>query len=327
MSSPPAVRIPVKKVWVLPPDEFGHRYVMALFKDRGETMVAQLGIVGQLGGDTALADYEAGRPVYIRRRGGQKQDWSPGAELGGASAPPSRKRGVIRAYHQVGTDAVPGDDRALLLDRILEEGFVSPATERVKRAEMEEECFGDAYVEPLDIRFQHASREGLRALREMARDVIGRLPEEGTTHTLFNCVDLLAGDLGRIFLSLGNWYQGIPNGLVYDARDLLMRGARFRYEDFLRDFGEAAEDAAGIEYDSLEEARQAVERALDHVIEEQSRSGKEGAGDLESFVSASHGQVGHSEIVWDGRLPTDLALEVWMEGKKLGRRERRRQGR
>jgi len=223
MSSPPAVRIPVKKVWVLPPDEFGHRYVMALFKDRGETMVAQLGIVGQLGGDTALADYEAGRPVYIRRRGGQKQDWSPGAELGGASAPPSRKRGVIRAYHQVGTDAVPGDDRALLLDRILEEGFVSPATERVKRAEMEEECFGDAYVEPLDIRFQHASREGLRALREMARDVIGRLPEEGTTHTLFNCVDLLAGDLGRIFLSLGNWYQGIPNGLPVQPRNAGIR--------------------------------------------------------------------------------------------------------
>ena len=319
------VRIPVDKVWVLPPDEFGDRAVMALFKDRGERLVAQLGILGQLGGDLALRDWKEGKPVYIRRKGGTKQDWQPGISLEGGSPGTRRPGKVIRAYHQVGTDAMTGDDRAYLLDRILEEGFVRPATERVKRSEMEEECFGDAYVEPLDVRFQQASAEGLRALQEMARDVIGRLPREGTTHTLFNCVDLLAGDLGRIFLSLGDWYQRIPNGLVYDARELLLLGARFRYEDFLRDFGQTIEDAAAIEYDSVEEARRSIERALGHVIGEQSRSGKEGAGDLESFVSASRGQVGHSEIVWEGRLPTDLALEVWMEGKKLGRRKRTRQ--
>lgn len=71
------VKILVQSLKVVPADEGGRPEVIALFRDRGEMMVAHMGPIGEPSVDRMLAEFEAGRPVYIRRSGGRKQDWSP----------------------------------------------------------------------------------------------------------------------------------------------------------------------------------------------------------------------------------------------------------
>lgn len=71
------VKILVQSLKVVPPDEGGRPEVIAIFRDMGEMRVAHMGPVGEPSIDRMLADYEAGRPVYIRRSGGRKQDWNP----------------------------------------------------------------------------------------------------------------------------------------------------------------------------------------------------------------------------------------------------------
>jgi hypothetical protein len=230
---------------------------------------------------------------------------------------------VIKAYHQVGTDAMRSKERAELFDHILQIGAVLPAIERVKRREMENECFTDeSMVEPIRHRFKSATGKAMDALEEMAKEIIDRLPEEGTTHTLFNCTDLLAGDMGRIFLSIGGWYTGFKNGFVYDAGDLLMRGARFRPVDFLGHFDAAIREAVKHGYKTVTEARGVIESMIYGEIADRSYTGKEGLDDLEDCLAGAGDYQDNrgcrsGEITWGGRLPVKWALEAWRKGKKV----------
>jgi len=223
-------------------------------------------------------------------------------------------RGVsrhIKAYHQVGTDSMTSQARAKLLERIIELGAVVPATERVQRREMHEECFGDAEDFNIYGRFRGATPNALRAIEDMARERVDRLPANGMRHTLFTCVDVLAGDLGRIFFTIGKWYA-IRNGLVFDAREPLMNGAQFRPEDLLRDFSDAITAAAKLEWPTVAEARGAIESMLQSVFEENTLTGDEGVLKLEDC-----GGCPQAEIAWEGPVPVDMAIEVWREGKRL----------
>jgi hypothetical protein len=231
---------------------------------------------------------------------------------------------MIKAYHQVGTDSMSSGKRAELFDRILKLGTILPAIERVQRREMKNECFSplESYGEPIWSKFQLATRKAMAAIEKMAKEVIEQLPEEGTTHTLFNCTDLLAGDLGRLFLSIGGWYTGFKNGFVYDAQDLLMRGAMFRPFDLLGHFNSAITEAAKLNYKTVGEARGVIESMIYGEIEDRSYTGKEGIDELDACIAGAGDYQDKpgcpsGEIVWEGRLPVSLATEAWRDEEQI----------
>lgn len=214
--------------------------------------------------------------------------------------------------------------RAELFDHILRLGTILPAIERVKRREMQDECFSPLEIHgaPIRHKFEGATRKAMAALEEMAQEVIDQLPEKGTTHTLFNCTDLLAGDLDRLFLSIGGWYTGFKNGFIYDAQDLLMRGARFRPFDLLGHFNSAITEAVKLNYKTVKEARGVIESMIDGEIQDRSYTGKEGLDDLDACLAGAgdyqdNPRCRRSEIVWEGRLPVSLAVEAWRNEEQV----------
>lgn len=101
----------------------------------------------------------------------------------------------------VGSDEWSPEERAGALDEILENRKILPASYRLDRSEMEIECFtGDDRGSTIEQKFEKASSKALIALKELAQDKIDGLPESGFTHSLFNCLDLIVGDLDLVFL-------------------------------------------------------------------------------------------------------------------------------
>lgn len=236
---------------------------------------------------------------------------------------------MIKAYHQVGTDAMSSEERAQLLNFILRVGTILPATHRVKRQEMVDECFEIKFesTDPIYRKFKDATPKAMKALEQMAREWVNRLPEEGTVHTLFTCTDLLAGDLDNIFLSVEGWHQAIDNGFVFDAEELLRNGAHFRYTDFLGRFSDAIEEAIKHDYPTVKEARWMIEGLLTGVLDDRATRGEEGIYDLRDCIAGAGDYEGargcyKGEVVWTGPLSVDLATEIWREGELLHRRRK-----
>jgi hypothetical protein len=219
----------------------------------------------------------------------------------------------IKAYHQVGGDDRTPAERKAFMDQILDLGRIVPAIERIQRREMYNECFTEEAQGSQDIAsFTAASEESRQALAEMAREKIALLPVEGSTHTMFNCMDLIAGDFERIFLSVADWYN-YANGFVFDAEGLLMGGASYRPRDLLGFYRFKVEQAAAFTYDSVEDARREFEQIIEDVRENNEFTGKE-AVTLLRVDCARGGCPG--EIVWPGSLPLGLAIEMWREGRR-----------
>ena len=220
---------------------------------------------------------------------------------------------LIKAFHQVGGDGKTPQERAAFLDQILKLGEIIPAIHRVKRSEMREECFGDAQGgQSIDSFEFHSSVEGRKAITIMANEKLALLPVDGTTHTMFNCLDLIAGDFERIFLSVGDWYN-FPNGFVFDAEELIKDGAAYRPRDLLGYYRERVEAVAELTYDSVEDARRAIGEAIEQVRYDHESTGKEALTLLRADCAAD-GCPG--EIVWPGSLPLGRAIEMWREGRK-----------
>lgn len=221
---------------------------------------------------------------------------------------------LIKAFHQVGGDDKTPAERKSFLEQILRIGQVIPAIERVQRQEMYNECFTEEAQggHSVDALRHGAGPEFRDALTLMAREKINLLPVEGTTHTMFNCMDLIAGDFERIFLSVSEWYN-FPNGFVFDAEQLIGDGATYRPRDILGYYGGALEVVGKLTYDSVEGARRAIEEAIEQVRYDHESAGKEAITLLRADCAAE-GCPG--EIVWPGSLPLGLAIEMWREGRK-----------
>lgn len=222
------------------------------------------------------------------------------------------KRTVIRAYHQVGGDDRRPQDRRRYMDRILADGSITPAVDRIRRSEMEAECFGDAQGSQDVASFTGASAEARAALTQMAQEKIAQLPRVGSTHTMFNCLDLIAGDFDMVFLAIGDWYT-YASGFVFDAEELLMSGALYRPADLLGFYRFKLEEAASLTYDSVEDARWEFEAIISNVKEDRQSTGKEAV----TLLRNDCGKSCPGEIVWPGSLPLGLAIEMWREGRKV----------
>lgn len=219
----------------------------------------------------------------------------------------------ILAYHQVGAEDWEPEEREEAVREIAEEGRILPASMRLDAGEMEAECFTDPERGgTIRERFRGASSKVIAALEEIARKKIAKLPDSGVTHSLFNCVDLVAGDLEVVFLTPGRWYS-VPTGFVFDAEELLRKGARFREEDMLGGYTGVIEGASDVRHASVAEARRYIERELADIHKYFESTGREG---IERMREA-RGEL--RELVWPGPLPLRLAVGAWIEDEDVTR--------
>jgi hypothetical protein len=229
---------------------------------------------------------------------------------------------MILAYHAVGTGRFEssGDfsmyPAAALFDKIAAEGVLWPASHRLQRAEMENRCFDPKHPrgQPFTEEFRLADPNALKALTQMARDVTRTLPVHGDPHTKFTCLDLLAGDLDLIFMTVDRWFGNIQNGFVFDAEELVRNGARVRSHDVIDDIHLAIDEVCHKPFKTVSGAKRSLSNAIHRAVSAATTSGEAA---LEEIAYCAQHPPCSAELVWRGPLTLDAAVEAWRDGVRI----------
>ena len=145
---------------------------------------------------------------------------------------------------------------------------------------------------------------------EKRQKEIAAVSSRETDETGLFCGDFLAGDAFSVFLSTG-WWGRIdenltPNGFVFDAEDLIRRGAVVR-GDLLSSYDYTIPEAAWLE-GSAASIRRQLERHLDELQKENELKGDAAITHLKKDPDE------WEELVFRGPIDLDLAVEMWDNG-------------
>lgn len=228
---------------------------------------------------------------------------------------------MIKAYHAIGTGVKTPDYREIqaeLFDKIAAQGSILPARYRLRRDEMRRRC-SPSKEEPGVGRelFEMCRSENpiaFQALSEMAEEVIQALPPHGDPGTKLSCLDLLAGDLDRIFLSVDRWFGNIENGFVFNAEDLIRNGAVARERDALDDIHNAIARACEKSFSTVAGARRSIQRGISLAVGRNTYRGSQAMAFLKECVERA---FCGAEVLWTGPLPLDAAIEAWRDGVRV----------
>lgn len=222
----------------------------------------------------------------------------------------ARKIGV-KAYHQVlGVNA---------LDRILEEGAILPGAFRLDPQWVEAQCAKG--IVRLTRPSPQDDPEAIRAINDQVAYAISELKQfqaergiTGATHpTQLECVDIMFGDAYRVFLSPHEFrFAGPDTGLVYDAYELVERGAVIRGLDFIRRYKEILDEVirGGGEYGWITHPGERMET----MVEDLHARELSDLGELDRFA-LNRDAASQAEVVWEGPLPVAWAIEVIRDGR------------
>jgi hypothetical protein len=236
---------------------------------------------------------------------------------------------MIKAYHRVSSNEA--------LKAILDAGQIVPAAYRLDPARIWDLC-----QEDVGRTFDMTSPAGL-AITELVEEAVAYfeamqrgLQVEKTSATALKCIDILSGDAGKVFLSPGTWSEagrglGWPlSGFVFDVETLIGNGALLRKWDFFSSYSvalkNAVESASGLPANKIKDQFVAkIESILNRQI-----SGAEAMEILRRYAVApgeehlkpyelrhERGWSVQEEIVWDGPLPLDLAIEAWKDDERI----------
>lgn len=226
---------------------------------------------------------------------------------------------MIGAFHWV-----QGGRRTL--QKILKDGMIRPASERIDSGTMAAACnlwFGSPAWPP----------NGEQALVEMINESLRHLkpPAKKLKKTMFECPDLISGDLKLLFFGIGDWPfrliedahhsiteapqkerdKVVKNGFVFDAERLIRIGGRIRFGDYIDDYQNAMHRLLVAADEPIPVVKEKVRIALAEVQTKELRG-----EDALDFLR--QGQfVWENELVLPGRLQVQTAIEVWQEGKLL----------
>jgi hypothetical protein len=216
---------------------------------------------------------------------------------------------MVKAYHLV----LGGPEN---VRRILEEGVIRPASERMDPAKAEALC-GDLVTQ---ITWEgskiipEAAEAFMELLDHRLRDLRPSPPY--TTRTEFQCDDLIAGDLDQVFLSLGSWIPEGPspgkrNGFAFDAEDLITDGAVIRPGDLVEEFDGEITDF--LWHKGGKKTAEALAKRLDDIKDKYELRGK----DALKALQKGRFHPGYAELVYPGRLKTWQASEAWLDGEPM----------
>lgn len=237
---------------------------------------------------------------------------------------------MLKAYHQA--------RRAADVDAILEARAILPLLYFIEPSQVRSLCkdFKRAFRNRYGVGPEPVAEEGLDAIvDEVERAIADRQQGAGispaglATHGPFGqerpttgleCEDLLAGDVDRVFLSFGRWMSpGALNGFVFDAEDLVRRGAETRPEDMLAVFLAHIERVLrDPEWETPAAAREEIERGLAAALAVDEHGGEPALRRIRRWSKLSDRElrIARPEIVWRGPLPVELAVEVWKNGER-----------
>ena len=213
---------------------------------------------------------------------------------------------VIKAYHHVYNFPVL---------EILEKGVILPAAYRINPRDLEGSCFGELDELKENILGEDGTPVGALGVELLMRERLGEIiavSSQETDDTGFFCGDLLAGDVFSVFLSAGEWGRGdapeVPNGFVFDAVDLIRRGAAVREGDLMEAYLYEIQGMAWTKAKSPESARNILKRRLANVKKDGELKGGQAIQELKKNPGEWY------ELVFPGAVEVEWAKEVWENG-------------
>lgn len=226
---------------------------------------------------------------------------------------------MIKAYHSTRT--------VESLEKILAEGAILPGIYRLNEEAIRGACEKDAKGYDARYGLNPVVVGGLSQLiDEFIRDHAEMFIRKAGP-TALRCPDILVGDAGRVFLSAYRWTlardiekRRFPKtGLSFDAIDLVKKGAAVRPFDLYGHFHWELIDKFQARYASREQARENIARGLASRVEAGSLYGDEaiaylhkGLKDDQILYDLEQEDV---EVVWEGPLPVEWAVEEWRNGR------------
>jgi len=217
------------------------------------------------------------------------------------------------------------------LDEVLESGDILPAIHRINLGTLKDKCdtrdmeetivrgFDDP--KPKKTAMQYYRRlisEALKAVRDFQRSH-GIRPLKHATE--FQCTDLLAGDLECVFLSLDDWvsWGRSQTGLIFDARDLVSKGASVRPVDLNNKYWRVLRAAFRSDWKSYGDFERIVLSWFQQVQSTNSLSGEEAAEHLggprvTDMYKLLSDDDNPPEIVVCGSVPVEWAVAYCIDG-------------
>jgi len=226
----------------------------------------------------------------------------------------------VKAYHQVLGEGA--------FERVLESGIIIPAVMRVDPTGVETKCMD--WVDEWDRETKDPDVAVLQAMREMLSDATQDMrhaqAEAGVTvktrKTNLFCIDILFGDIWNIFLSPFEFaLEGDQTGFVFDAEELVARGASVRLLDFMQKYGPVVDTVLRRKQGQhIEDPRERLMAVLEEAVGSLERTGDEALEVMRTAEKEGIKGWYDMEFIWkEGALPIDWAIEVWEKGKLITR--------
>lgn len=219
------------------------------------------------------------------------------------------------------------------MKELLREGVLYPALNHVSTAWIQVACVEDVHslVDEMHRGEQAVFGEAVDVLRAMvdheAQMIDEFQREEGiegkSRHSNLTCLDILANDFDKIFLMVFNWITPRPasGGFVFDANFLIKKGAVVRSGDLLEHYREGLKEviASHLPEEGYEEA---FKGKIAEVLKKNEWRGEAATSLLKSLEKkqmerVKHGGKGEVELVFEGPIPLEWAIEAWQDGEKL----------
>ena len=223
---------------------------------------------------------------------------------------------MIQAFHYVAGGRVA-------IRRIWKDRELLPAQRRLDLGPLREGCL--ALAREVEEEGNPELGHAIARLSDFRSRNAGRGPRRPVAGaaTKFECADFLAGDLGFVFLSLGQWNYWDPkdreNGFVYDAAELVKFGALVREEDYGRDYATSLRGLGAWRFSSPRRWDTALRAVLER-ISGSSLSGEAARDVLDAADLAGHWPESFQdpELLCPGALSMDYATQIWVDGRQVG---------
>lgn len=139
----------------------------------------------------------------------------------------------------------------------------------------------------------------------------------------FLCQDLLAGDLFYVFLALENWSWPIlhsrgnppPNGFVFDAHDLVTKGAILRGQDNASRYKRILSRLDKEPLPAQDLSRKLIDAFQEILLEDLSEDGAHEV--LDDLDKRGLGPANPYELLYPSPVPVEWAIEAWAEGASV----------
>lgn len=212
---------------------------------------------------------------------------------------------MIKAYHSIYRTP---------LEEIVQAGVILPAAFRVDPDVLEGHC--ESLIDEIrETAFDEGGNwtavKGIELLINNRLKEMASVSLQNTEETGFYCADLLARDVYSVFMSIGDWEdfgRKHPTGFVFDAEELINKGAIVRIGDLLQEYDDIITDMLWSKYKSPEKVMNILNNRLEEAKRENEISGIRAINYIRSSLKV------YNELTYPGPLNLGLAKEVWDNG-------------